>query len=345
MVSNHSRTRSPSNIGRHVPPSRRNGNKGAARANDISTCTVACPSTSSWPTTTTPSVNPNVAIGAIRSAGNGAAAGEYAEARETTVRVGGQSAVGQRRGASRRTRSIRCRHVLDVGQVGWRPCRRGIGGEIPNVQPEALRREERDVHLQHTVRHRGIEPVLLDQVAPLKGVHRRRHPADRARDQRGGCRGCSAGPRATDEQTAHEHAGDRGSDRRYQAVPPARGWTAREGARSARPFPRHAGHDRLGQVGHTLGGPDPHRRAHARGSLLERAARGAARNVGIHAGPLRRGEVLAVHPSREQRLHVSAVHGAASSSPAIARHSAWRARNMRLFTVPTATPSTSATSW
>ena len=74
VVSSHSTTRSPSNIGRHVPPSRRNGNSGAARAKDSSTRSVACPSTSSRPTTVTPSVDPKVASGTIRSAGNGAAA-------------------------------------------------------------------------------------------------------------------------------------------------------------------------------------------------------------------------------------------------------------------------------
>ena len=40
VVSNHATTRSPSKNGRHVPPRRRNGNRGAARANDISTSTV-----------------------------------------------------------------------------------------------------------------------------------------------------------------------------------------------------------------------------------------------------------------------------------------------------------------
>ena len=37
VVSSHRCTRSPAKNGRHVPPSRRKGNSGAARANDIST--------------------------------------------------------------------------------------------------------------------------------------------------------------------------------------------------------------------------------------------------------------------------------------------------------------------
>ncbi len=74
-----------------MPPSRRNGNSGAARANDISVRTVSCPSTSSRPTTVTPSADPKVAIGAMRSAGNGAAA-ENAEVCEMIVRDVGHSA-------------------------------------------------------------------------------------------------------------------------------------------------------------------------------------------------------------------------------------------------------------
>ena len=123
------------------------------------------------------------------------------------------------------------------------------------------------------------------------------------------------------------------------------GTAASEAARSARRLGRHPRHDGLGQVGHLFGRTD-------RTAVRTRVERSS--KVRQDAQPARwvstpsrwtDEQVRPVHARGDERLHVSTVHVVASSSPAIARHSAWRARNIRLFTVPTATPSTSEASW
>ena len=73
VVSSQTVTGSSAKNGRHVPPSDRNGNSGPAREKGICTCTVSCPSSSASPMTWTPSTDPSVASGTMRSAGTGGA--------------------------------------------------------------------------------------------------------------------------------------------------------------------------------------------------------------------------------------------------------------------------------
>src|SRR3954454_25153517 len=73
LVSSQTVTMSSAKNGRHVPPSDRNGKSGPAREKGIRTSTVSCPSTSASPSTCTPSTDPSVASGTMRSAGSGGA--------------------------------------------------------------------------------------------------------------------------------------------------------------------------------------------------------------------------------------------------------------------------------
>ena len=126
------------------------------------------------------------------------------------------------------------------------------------------------------------------------------------------------------------------------------GWSdaslAHEGNPRSSPLPRDGSHDRLYQVGHRLRSADPHGTADPRGSFAEGLASGARLCVRDGRGRLSHGHAITVHPGGQDELHRVAVH-VASSSSAIARQRACRARNILLFTVPTATPRTSAVSW
>ena len=117
------------------------------------------------------------------------------------------------------------------------------------------------------------------------------------------------------------------------------------GARRGRsdPLPRHRRHDRLDEVRHRLGGADPHGAADPRRPSSEHLAPEASLRVGRGGLGLLRQHPFPVQPGGQDELRLLAVH-VASSSSAIARQSACRARNILLFTVPTATPSTSAVS-
>ena len=207
-----------------------------------------------------------------------------------------------------------------------------------------MRREERQVHRQGAHRHAGGEPALGDRVRPLERVDRGRGAAHAQLDLAGPRRARKGMPRAAHHEAPDHDAGDRGGGRRQQRTRADRAPRPRSPARgSCRPA-RHRRHDPVGEVGDVLGGADPYRRSYLQRAPLERGAGCARRNVRLDRAPLGRRQVRAVHRGRHERLRAAAVHRAASSSTAIAAQSARRARNIRLFTVPTATPSTSAAS-
>ena len=106
---------------------------------------------------------------------------------------------------------------------------------------------------------------------------------------------------------------------------------------------RDARHDRAHQVGDRFRRPNADGRAHAERAGLERPASSTRRRMRIDGRAHAFGGALPIEASGEDGLRAVAVHRAASSSSS-ARQSAWRARNIRLFTVPTRTFWMSATS-
>ena len=249
-----------------------------------------------------------------------------------------------------RARPVRGRHVLDVGEVGGRPRVRRVARQVVDVQSESLRSEEGEVHLEMALGHIGREASLVDPVRPLERIDRWSGvpdaPCDR-RDRDGP--GRRTLPRSSNDEAPDQRSDEGGGEQGSCATVPSSSRRPRAGqlrltaSPGPRPLPNDPVHDRAGEIRDLLGRADPHRRADPGRSLLECPTPSATHDVHIRCLRLASRQVDAVHPRRDKGLHAFAVHVPASSS-AIAAQSACRARNIRLFTVPTATPSTSAAS-
>ena len=244
---------------------------------------------------------------------------------------------------------------IDTRSVGVQEAD-GVRRAIAHLEAETLRRPEGHVHLQETLGHVVGEPVLVDRVGALERVEGGGDVADVPDD--GGRRDrpvVGSLPRATDQHAPQHDPGDRGGDRRCQrqrsAVARAAEGCAPENETSVE---RGAEDDRIRSratatmMGSTRSGTDSAARIRTELRICadrdgERLAGGTPVGMGIGGLGVPGAHPLAIHPSRQDELRALAVH-VASSSSAIARQSACRARNILLFTVPTATPRTSAVS-